>query len=321
MLKKKSQPIYRSNLYYYGNSKPQNVVMEHQKKSSKAAKFAKLLIVIAVLLVATDLTYSKLTKHAKAANTTSSPPTTLIITSPSHSQNTVPTVDITQLSSTINSVISQNSNIDMSVSLIDLDNGQSANFGDSSRFVAASVAKILTAADFLHQVEGGHESLSETINGNSAEYEIQQMIVVSDDTAWEDLNEELGYQNLSNYGATIGITYGSSNNTLDTADTAHILAELWAGKLLNSQDTQLLLGYMKQANYREYIVPAVPSSDTIYHKAGLYQDEVNDAAIITNDKKAFAIVIFTNGNGVYNWPARAQMMQTIASAAITTYLQ
>jgi beta-lactamase class A len=234
--------------------------------------------------------------------------------------NIVPNYKITAMANTINGIITQNSNIDMSVSLIDLSNNQAENYGDSQAFTAASTTKVITAADFLHQVEAGQESLSETINGSSAEYEIQQMIVVSDDNAWDALNTELGYPQLQAYADSIGVnSFQSIPNTVTSADMALLLQKLYGGQLLNASDTQLLLSYMKQANYREYIVPAVPSGDTIYHKIGLYEDNVHDEAIITNGSKAFVIVIFTNGNGTYNWPGRAQLMQQITKAALTAY--
>jgi beta-lactamase class A len=146
------------------------------------------------------------------------------------------------------------------------------------------------------------------------------MIVISDDNAWEALNTKLGYDNLQAYAATLGITdYQAYNNVLSSGDVAIVLQKLWDGELLNSAHTQQLLGYMKQANYRQYIVPAIPADDTIYHKIGLYQDNVHDAAIITHGSQAFAIVIYTNGNGVYNWPGRATIMQDITKAALKAY--
>jgi beta-lactamase class A len=225
------------------------------------------------------------------------------------------------LGQNVNSIINANSGIDISVNLIDLNGGQAEHYGTDETFLAASTAKILTAEYFLHQVEAGQESLSETINGSSAQYELQQMIVVSDDNAWAALNDELGYDNLQNYAdSVLGINdYQAYNNVLSSGDIALALQKLWDGSLLNSSDTQLLLSYLKQANYRQYIVPAVPADDTIYHKIGLYEDNVHDAAIITHGSQAFVIVIFTNGNGMYDWPARATTMQSITKDALSAY--
>ena len=220
----------------------------------------------------------------------------------------------------INTIIIQNSGIDISVSLIDLNTGQSEHYGVDDAFLAGSTAKILTAAYFLHQVETGHESLNETINGHTAEYELRQMIVISDDTSWEAINDHLGYNNLQDYGESLGISdIEADNNLLTSGDMALVLQKLWGGSLLNGADSQLLLSDLKQANFRQFIVPAVPATDTIYHKVGAYQDDVHDAAIITHAQKGFVIVIFTNGHGLMNWPQRAATMQGITKLALSTY--
>jgi hypothetical protein len=131
----------------------------------------------------------------------------------------------------------------------------------------------------------------------------------------------LGYNNLQNYAdSTFGISdYQAYNNSSDSDDIALALKYLWEGKVVNANDKALLLSYLKQANYRTYIVPAIPADDTIYHKIGLYEDYVNDAAIVTSGSKAFDIVIFTDGNGTYNWTARAAMMQSVTKAALKAY--
>lgn len=230
------------------------------------------------------------------------------------------TQDLVTLGSQINGVISANAGVDFSVSIIDPGDGKLAQYGDSSTFDSASVGKLITATDFLHQVETGQESLSETLGGNSAEYELQQMIVVSDDDAWATLNNELGYNQLQAYASQIGLNgYNAVNDTIGSSDIALLLEKLYKGQLLNDADTQLLLGYMKQANYRDFMVPAVPSGDTIYHKVGLINDDVHDAAIIIHGSQSLIVVIFTNGNGVYNWPARALAMQQITKDALAAY--
>ncbi len=226
------------------------------------------------------------------------------------------------LKSAVNSIINNNSGINFEVSAIDItgDNKQ-LDFGQSGPMAAASVSKILTAADFLQEVEKGQQSLNETLeDGNTASYDLQQMIVVSDDNAWESLNDQLTYIQIQSYADQIGVnSYQWQNNTLSAYDTANMLAKLWGGKLLNKTNTDLILGYMKQANYRQYIVPAVPSYDTIYHKIGLYNDNVNDAAIISNGKQTISLVIFTNGNGTYDWQNRATLMQQITTAFLSYY--
>jgi beta-lactamase class A len=310
---------YQRPYYYSSNGRGhddgrQNLPPKSRKKRHLVRWFFSLVVLVAIGLVAFSQTSNKQDGHNGSV-------VALKPSKKSSQSSGLSETSLGTMAQTINSVISQNSNITMSVNLIDLNGSQAEHYGVNQTFQAASTAKIITAEDFLHEVEVGKQSLNETINGDTAEYELQQMIVISDDTAWAALDDTLGYSNLQDYAdSTFGISdYQAYNNSLSSKDIALALQGLWQGKLLNSSDSQLLLSYLKQANYRQYIVPAVPANDIIYHKIGLYEDYVNDAAIITHGNKAFVIVIFTNGNGLYNWPARATMMQTIAKAALKAY--
>lgn len=194
-------------------------------------------------------------------------------------------------------------------------------YGITTPFDGASDGKLLTAADYLHHVEQGKASLQQDIDGQTASYWLKIMLVNSDDTAWAELNGYLTHDDLAAYASSIGFAnYDPTINTFMPSDAARLLQQLYTGQLLNSADRSLMLGYLAEANYRQYIVPAVPSSDKVYHKIGLDGDEVNDAAIITSGQKYLVLVIFTNGNGSYNWDARAQLMQDITRDAITAYL-
>jgi beta-lactamase class A len=232
-----------------------------------------------------------------------------------------PPISLTALNNLIGDIIQDNSGITFGISMINLSDNSQLNYGETEPMEAASVSKILTATDFLNQVELGNESLGETLeDGNSASYDLQQMITVSDDNAWASLNDELGYDQLQDYANQLELdSYDASANNLSASDTATLLSQLYHGKLLDPTDTQLMLSYMKVANYRSFIVPAVPSHDTVYHKVGEVYDNVNDAAIITNGKQSIVLVIYTNGNGTYNWTERATLMQQITRAALRYY--
>jgi len=229
---------------------------------------------------------------------------------------------VAALDAQMQSVFAQYPNITFSVSLIDLHDNSLKHLGSDQEFTAASTAKMITAADFLHEVELGQQSLSKIIDGETAQQLLQKMIVESDNDAWADLNDTLTHTSLKNYAATqIGFTdYDPDNNTLSANDMALLLQKLYEGKLLHQSDTSLLLDYMKQANYRQFTVPAVPSQDTIYHKIGVLDDLVHDATIITHGNDAFVMAIYTDGNGDYSWDTRAAAMQAITKLAIKAYL-
>jgi beta-lactamase class A len=251
-----------------------------------------------------------------------SDPTSGVLLKQRQEQQAEDSVKLTTLKSTVNSVISNNSSINFEISAVDISGGnKQLSFGVSGPMAAASVSKVLVAIDFLAEVEKGQQTMSETLDdGDIASYDMQQMIVVSDDTSWQSFIDQLTPNQLDSFARSIGVnSYDENNNTLSAYDTADLMAKLYEGKLVNKSNTDLLLGYLEQANYRQYMVPAVPSYDTIYHKIGLYNDNVNDAAIITNGTQSISLVIFTNGNGTYDWNNRATLMQEITTAFLSYY--
>ena len=223
----------------------------------------------------------------------------------------------------LNQILNNNSAVTMSISVAEVDSQASSaitQYGSDTDFDAASTGKLITAADYLHHVENGSASLSQDIDGDSAQDLLQALIVNSDDGAWLSLNEYLTHDDLAAYASSIGLSnYSSSDNELTSNDIALLLQKLYQSRLFNKADTALLLGYMQQANYRDYIIPAVPAGYTVYHKVGIDDDNVHDAAIIAKGNKAITLVIYTNGNGTYDWATRALVMQQITRDVITAY--
>jgi beta-lactamase class A len=221
----------------------------------------------------------------------------------------------------INNVLGANQAVDISVTVTNLKTGQSESYGPAVAYEAASVAKLITAADLLHQTESGQQKLAETLeDSNSASYDLRQMIVVSDNTAWQSLTDQLTLDGLGTYSQSIGINdYDLDDNTLQTADIALLLQKLYDGTLLNKADTKLLLGYMEVANENSFIPPAVPPGITVYHKAGVLDDRIHDAAIIADPNHPVSIVIFTNGHGTGDDAARTAAIQAITKAVLAAY--
>lgn len=194
-------------------------------------------------------------------------------------------------------------------------------YGASSVFDGASTGKLLTAADYLHHVQEGTASLNQQIDGQTANYWLKIMIINSDDNAWAELNGYLTHPDLLAYANSIGYyNYDPNTNTFTASDTALLLQKLYNGDLLDSNNRALMLKYLGEANYRQYIVAAVPAADSVYHKVGFDDDTINDGAIITHGQKYLVLVIFTNGNGSYDWPNRQQLIHSITTDAIAAYL-
>lgn len=109
-------------------------------------------------------------------------------------------IDTAALDSEINQIISNNKDITFGISIQYLNTGQVHNYGVTEAMTAASVTKVLTAVDYYKQVELGHKKLDTVMsNGQTAQRNIEQMIVVSSNDAWHTLNEDLTYQQLHRF--------------------------------------------------------------------------------------------------------------------------
>ncbi len=197
----------------------------------------------------------------------------------------------------IQPLIANNSDMDISVSMTDLQTGKTYHYGDTASFTAASVGKLVTAATFLNNVEKGTEELDEPVGGTTAQDEIEKMLVDSDNTAWDNMTSDVTLAAQQTYAESIGMTsYQTNGNTVSSNDIAMMLAKLSEGKLFNNAHTQLVLGYLQQANYRDYIVAAIPDGVTVYHKVGFLEDRLHDAAIIKKGDRSYVLVIFTKSS-------------------------
>ncbi len=213
-----------------------------------------------------------------------------------------------------------NPSIDLSVAVSSQTLGLQ-QFGDSQSYRAASIGKLVTAAAYLHLVDEHKASLDQHLSGKTARYWLNTMLVSSDDDAWQLLNAQLTHRTLSAYATSIGLTrYDVETDSFPAADAAILLQKLQNGSLLSVVNQQLMLNWLARANYRSYLVPAVPVGVQVFHKAGFDADNLHDAAIIKRGDTGFVLVIFTNGHGNYDWDGRARLMQEITRDAAAAYL-
>jgi beta-lactamase class A len=193
---------------------------------------------------------------------------------------------------------------------------QSTSYKADTSMVPASTYKIYVAYAILHGVEQGTYSLSTvTSDGNSIQTDLNNMILNSDNSAartlgflygWKNINSLLQSQginstNLYNYVPPSTDPVGDKHTTAN--DLANTLSKLYNGQLLNSTNTQLLIGLMKQQHYRERIPSGVPSGIAVADKPGWLSpaDGVNeyvqnDAAIVYGPKSTYILTIVTTGS-------------------------
>jgi beta-lactamase class A len=218
------------------------------------------------------------------------------------------------LDADINGIINANSEYQIGVTLIDLSNGSSRQYGVQEPFEAASTAKVLAAAAYYHLVETGAASLDDPLGDYTSGFQVKEMIQNSDNDSWSLIMDAVGHPELQAYAASIGVNYDPEINTLTPTEMAGILADLYTGKLLNQQDTDQLLSYMQNTNYETLIPAAVPAGITVFHKYGLLDDELHDASILAKGNRAYAFVVYTKGQDESDIPARTDVFHQLTQA-------
>ena len=199
----------------------------------------------------------------------------------------------------IDSVLRENADYRIGLALSDVSGDASLTFGDKGTFGAASTAKIITAAAYYRLVETGEADLDEPLGDYDAAFQLEAMVNQSNNDSWLLLMESVGYPQLTDYAASIGVAYNPEENRLAPADMALVLKQLYAGDLLNAENTAQLLGYMQETN-NEALIPAGSQAGVeVFHKYGEFGGELHDAAVLAYRGSAFVLVIYTeNPEGI-----------------------
>lgn len=246
--------------------------------------------------------------------------TARLISSKASAIGSKPAPSLPTATADMNQAIAANSgDLQAAATLIDLDNGQEYSAGESQYvFKAASTAKILAAIDYLHEVEQGQASLTQNLGGTSALQQLKQMIEVSDNTAWLNINDFLGGQQQS-YAQSIGLDSftGGEYNTMTTVDEARLLEQLYQGKLINNSHRALLYSYMANTNNTDLIPAALPNDATVYNKYGQLDGELHDAAIVNYQGHNFVLVVFTKNpdNTTDEYANQVALIHAVTQAA------
>ena len=237
------------------------------------------------------------------------------VSTPPQSQTVVPTED-----AALNQIIAnwtKNYNFSATAKVIEL-NGQQrqASYRATTSVIPGSTYKIYVAYAVLHAIEQGTYTLnSPTSGGYTIQQDLTTMIVNSDNAAARRLGFMLGWKNINSLLATQSVTSTNLYNYVPPStdpvgdkhttatDLSTILKKLYAGQLLNSDHTALLLSLMKQQHYRSAIPAGVPSGVTVADKPGWLTPAdgetgytYNDAGIVYGPKSDYLIVVTTAGS-------------------------
>ncbi|MBT2532986.1 serine hydrolase [Arthrobacter sp. ISL-48] len=202
------------------------------------------------------------------------------------------------------------------VALSPVAGGDTRTYGDESAFVAASTAKLITAAAYYHLVEVGEATLEQQVGDYSAAFQLEAMINTSNNDSWLLLMAAVGYPDLIQYAASIGITYDPQQNLLTPKEMALFLRQLCLGDLLNPEDTGQLLSYMQNTNVEGLIPAASGPNTTVHHKYGQIDGSLHDVALLSVRETAYVLVIYTEGADSTDLDARIEMIHELTETIV-----
>lgn len=229
-------------------------------------------------------------------------------------------IDYSSIESQINGIIAQYPALQISVAYTDIKTTTTVKTGVEEPYIAASTAKLLTAILYLQGVQQGKYTLNTKVGGLAAEGQLRKMIELSDNPSWDAFNKLLTKTALNKFARDTGLlNYKYETNTSTPSDIALLLEKLYKNQLLNQENTQLLLSYMRHASESQYIPAALPPDVKVFHKAGYLKDRAHDAAIVDDGKSPFVLVIFTKSSGAYDFEVGKKIMHDITKVVLTVY--
>ncbi|PNI07717.1 serine hydrolase [Arthrobacter sp. AFG7.2] len=226
-------------------------------------------------------------------------------------QETPVAVAPASLQNRIDAVLEENADYRIGLALADVSGDAALTFGDKDVFAAASTAKIITAAAFYHLVETGEADLHNPLGDYDAAFQLEAMVNDSNNDSWLLLMDAVGFPQLAAYATSMGVTYDPVENRLTPADMALVLKKLYAGDLLNADNTAQLLSYMQETNNEDLIPAGSQAGVEVFHKYGELDGELHDAAVLTYGGSSFVLVIYTENPEGRQEPAQADVIREL----------
>jgi beta-lactamase class A len=216
--------------------------------------------------------------------------------------------------------------------LQDLKTGTGFGYHEDDVMEAASDIKLPLALYLLHEVEAGADKMDDQVTLQESDFMggtgsldysanpgdkfavgdlLRLMIQQSDNTAWQALMRVLTPTAIDAYAASIGAPDCHQVDDNCTAREAGLmLAGLYKGKLLNADDTALLLLLLQNTAYNDrinYYLGGV----TIAHKTGADGGVMNDVGVVYAPGGPFLVSIFSHTDG-----GTVQPIRDVARAAL-----
>lgn len=194
-------------------------------------------------------------------------------------------------------------NVEVALSVIDISTGERVLSVNPDRVdVAASTAKIYTAAAILDAVSKGEVRLTEKLGTYTVKELLRQMVNQSDNTAWKLLDKRLGTGRVQQFAHTHGATHFDINkNTTTPDDLAMFLANLQKGDVIPDEQKEFMLNLMRAGTTsKENLLTPSMGNNEFFHKWGLYGTVIADTGITKLGDKYYSIAVVAGGKSFMN---------------------
>ena len=216
-----------------------------------------------------------------------------------------------QLQAKINTWIATHNGV-YQVAIVELGGqGREASYNVNQQTVMASTYKTFLAYTAYKLAESGSLDLNSALyGGKNIEQCIATMIINSDNDCAVALGRKIGWAKADQIIAAAGFNnvklnnYDSSGNLnsdkmVNAKEQAKFIAQLSAGSLISGQNTNKLLGYMKNQVYRNGI-PAGSRGAVVADKVGFLYNYLHDVGVVYETKSTYAIVVMSEGSSWSN---------------------
>lgn len=222
----------------------------------------------------------------------------------------------------------QENRVGISLSVRDVTTGDQLIDVDAGRVdIAASTAKLYTAAAALDAVAKGELRMDERIGNETVAQLLAKMVNRSDNDAWKAFYKKLGLKRVESFAQNNGATnFNITENTTSADDLATFLANLYNQKILPETQTKFLFSLMAggTTSNEQLLSPSMRGKE-FYHKWGGYDRAFNDAGIVVINGRVYAVVMTTSGgsfitmNGVTNsteYSTRIQAFRDVGTSLV-----
>lgn len=216
-------------------------------------------------------------------------------TKPANLKPPVPSKDFSKLIQSYNQILSE-TQTEFAVTFLDLKSSEKVSIAGEKSFHAASTTKTMVAVYALKQVDKGKMSLDQKIGDTPLFERLRLMTNISDNDSWEQLLKFFGITSIQKFTQSLDLANTNHfQNTSTTNDLAKFLALIYQQPVLSSENKEFLLNSMQNTEREDLIPAGIVAKKLVFHKAGSYQGEIHDTAIVVHPDSPFVLAILSNG--------------------------